>query len=324
MMKNLIIIFLFCLGSLAFSNLSPNALAAMRINHHVQIVDKKLRLGDIFPETANQQAIIGDAPAPGRSVMMKRNILVSLAKKYDVNWYPNPELTAIKIERLGRELDQTPIIKLIEKKIHQSSDVAFDNMKIDLKLNYNNPTLPLHGTANYQVEQFHYSQSTGNFSGIVKISLARDYQIRTNFSGRAILQRAVPTLIEAIRKDQIIRPHHLQIIYKPLTEIGKNTLTDKEQIINMQATQNLRAEQLVYLRNIRAPILVKKRKPVTMIYENHALKIKTQGIAMEDGAMGDVVRAKNSTSQIIVEGIVTSDETITIFKQKRKESRQES
>ena len=323
-MKNLIIIFLFCLGSLAFFNLASDALAATRINHHVQIVDKKLRLGDIFPETAHQQAIIGDAPAPGRSIMMKRNILLSLAKKYDVNWYPSPELTAIKIERLGRELDQAPIIKLIEKKIHQSSHVAFDNMKINLKLNDNNPTLPLHGTANYRVEQFYYSPSTGNFNGIVKISLARDYQIRTNFSGRAILQRAVPTLIEPIQKDQIIRAHHLQMIDKPLTAIGKNTLTDKAQIINMQATQNLRAEQLVYLRNIRAPILVKKRKPVTMIYENHALKIKTQGIAMEDGAMGDVVRAKNSTSQIIVEGIVTSDETITIFKQKRKESRKES
>lgn len=59
-------------------------------------------------------------------------------------------------------------------------------------------------------------------------------------------------------------------------------------------------------RDVQEPVLVKRNSPVTMIYRVGRLEISTNGRALSEGAMGEIVRVMNMDSRQAVEGRVTA------------------
>lgn len=59
------------------------------------------------------------------------------------------------------------------------------------------------------------------------------------------------------------------------------------------------------------PIILRKNK-VSMIYQKPYLQIRTKGIAMEDGMVGEEIRVKNETSGQIISALVMKNGTVLV------------
>ena len=65
-------------------------------------------------------------------------------------------------------------------------------------------------------------------------------------------------------------------------------------------------------RQVAAPKLVGRKQTVTMVFANGAITIQDIGEAMEDGAMNEMIRVKNTNSNIIVHAKVIGDNLVKV------------
>ena len=80
---------------------------------------------------------------------------------------------------------------------------------------------------------------------------------------------------------------------------------DSNQLVGMVAKRSIPAGKAFSLQLVEAPRLVQRGEDVTLVAETDFLTVRMKGKALADGAKGDVIKVKNSTSNRVVEGIVT-------------------
>lgn len=79
-------------------------------------------------------------------------------------------------------------------------------------------------------------------------------------------------------------------------------------ILGLEARRNLYQGQAVTFANFREPIMVKRNAIVRMQYATGALKITTEGRALDQGSTGDLVRVMNLGSrQTVTAQIIGAD-----------------
>jgi flagella basal body P-ring formation protein FlgA len=86
---------------------------------------------------------------------------------------------------------------------------------------------------------------------------------------------------------------------------SRGSFNEPAQIVGMMAKRSIAAGKVFSLSLVEAPRLVQRGEDVTLVAETESLTVRMKGTALADGAEGDVIQVKNSTSNRVVEGIVT-------------------
>ena len=73
-------------------------------------------------------------------------------------------------------------------------------------------------------------------------------------------------------------------------------ITDPSLVYGQQASMSLNADQLITVRAVRPPVLIKRGDLVTVRCFIGGLIVKTVGIAKQDGALDEVIEIKNDTT----------------------------
>jgi flagella basal body P-ring formation protein FlgA len=81
-------------------------------------------------------------------------------------------------------------------------------------------------------------------------------------------------------------------------------ITDKNDIIGMVASRRISADTVITPRMLTKPKLVKRGEKVQIIAEVDGVVIRVEGEALEDGAKGDIIRVRNTSSRKIIEAEV--------------------
>lgn len=124
------------------------------------------------------------------------------------------------------------------------------------------------------------------------------------------LRQPVVINTEPVRKGERIQASHLQ---KQLMDIGKikgHYFSDFEQIIGLEAKRPLKPGQVIHSQLLRQPLLIKRGETVVLSAEAGALSVKTSGIALSDGRLGQQIRIKNKQSKRTVNAQVTGPGTV--------------
>lgn len=81
-------------------------------------------------------------------------------------------------------------------------------------------------------------------------------------------------------------------------------ITDKADIIGMEASRRIAPDTVITPRMLNKPKLVKRGEKVQIIAEVDGIVIRVEGEALEDGAKGDMIRVRNTSSKKIIEATV--------------------
>ena len=130
-------------------------------------------------------------------------------------------------------------------------------------------------------------------------------------AGRASSPVRLPVLAQGIARDAVITEN--DIVWVETTGVNASLyIGDPVALVGMSARRDLKPGQPLRSTDVAAPIAFKRGDIITMIIEAPGMRLSHRGIAMETGAIGDLVDVKNAASERIVKGIVVDRNVVRI------------
>lgn len=125
--------------------------------------------------------------------------------------------------------------------------------------------------------------------------------------------RLLPVPSAAISAGEIISASDLtQRKFQTTARSLSGIATEADEITGKQARRRLLPGRPVPLSALARPMAVQRGAKVTAAYEEAGLSISTQVIALQDGAAGDVIDARNPTTGAIVRAEVLPSGSLAV------------
>lgn len=125
--------------------------------------------------------------------------------------------------------------------------------------------------------------------------------------------RALPVPAATILAGQVIAPQDLgERQFRTTPRSLSGIALDAAEIAGKETRRTLMAGRPIPLSALRKPLAVKRGDKVTATYEEAGLSISTQLTALEDGAVGDRIEARNVSSGLTLEAEVQGPGTLKV------------
>lgn len=105
-------------------------------------------------------------------------------------------------------------------------------------------------------------------------------------------------------------------IYQTEMDINKlkhGYFNDIDELVGQVCKQNIPANGPFSPHNIELAKIIHKGEKVTIVTNNNNLTISMDGIAVNDGSLGDTIRVKNLTSKKIIDAQVAGKKRVTVI-----------
>ena len=130
-------------------------------------------------------------------------------------------------------------------------------------------------------------------------------------STRQDLFLPVLTTATSIDRGQAIEPGHLTRERINISRAQRGFMTDESEAAGLSARRRLRAGQVLNpsLLNEAAP--VRRGQPVRILARQDGIEASTQGEALAEGNLGDVIRVRNTSSDTVIQAQVMGPGEVT-------------
>jgi flagella basal body P-ring formation protein FlgA len=176
------------------------------------------------------------------------------------------------------------------------------------------PSLPLGNDATLAtevtLEQFRYDPGAGGFHGALVGTFETRERFRLPIFGRAQPVLRVPALRRPVAPDEVITAADLTWVQVPHAQVPPASFIEPAEIVGAQARRRLAAHRPLTGRDLGPQLLVRRGRPVELIYARPGLHVSALGLAQEDGALGDLVRVINAESRRQLQGIVSGPDEV--------------
>lgn len=115
---------------------------------------------------------------------------------------------------------------------------------------------------------------------------------------------SVPVLKKQVGRNDIIEASDLSSKLVPDRLVRKDTVSQPSQLIGQSPRATITPDRPIRLMEISSPVVIKKGQPVEITYTSTYMTLKASGVALQDGAKGDLIRVKNDKSEKAVTGRV--------------------
>jgi len=146
----------------------------------------------------------------------------------------------------------------------------------------------------------------------LKISCASITPWRIFISAKVKLFSTVVVANHPISRGHQLQASDLILQRKDLSLLRSSYFNDKQQAINYITKRHLNRGDVLSLKHLTRPILIKKGDTVTIIVENDGFQISMKGVALNNAAKNELIRVKNSQSKKIVQGIAVNRQTVKV------------
>lgn len=125
------------------------------------------------------------------------------------------------------------------------------------------------------------------------------------------IQTIVPVLVTRMRinKGTLLNQSNIEIIFKDSVQIRGTVITDPNLVTGARIKRNLSQGSVITDKNT---CFVCKDEPVNIIAKADNFEIKSSGIALNDGGLGEIISVRNKQSGRIVQGQVSAINEVVI------------
>ena len=98
-------------------------------------------------------------------------------------------------------------------------------------------------------------------------------------------------------------------------EVGaraQNYLTKTDEIVGKVLSRSLSVGAPLWRTMLKTPNILKAGAPVTLVSRVNGVEVKIDGVALEAGHAGDIIRVKNTTSRKVLRGRIVDESTVEI------------
>jgi len=160
----------------------------------------------------------------------------------------------------------------------------------------------------YEILRFDYEASSGRFAGLLATTEDGNVGIR----GRAAIVVPVSMPVRRISPGEIISESDLAVVAMPVNMISSAILREDTEIVGKEAKRALAAERPIQGQSLVEPRAVRKGETVEIAFRGELLNLSAPGKALQDGAIGDVLRVVNTASQKTISAEVIAPGQVAI------------
>ncbi len=269
--------------------------------------------GDLDFITRMETVPIGRAPFPGKERVLSKGHIVARLKHNDVD-VKSVHLTCPKKIRVisdFREYSQNDIEMPLRTFIIDAMPWRADQVQISDIL-YKPVRLPNKDyTLRFKTKKG--EDFLGRFNATLGFytregSLAK----KTDVSAHIVVVAPVVVNLGQLERHSIITAEDLRVVQKDITYITKNAVKRPEEIIGSRTKKRISPNTLLRKDMFCKAPIVKKGDMVTLFFEDDFITITAPGIVLEDGALGDLIKVNNVTSQKKIYGFVHEEKRVQV------------
>jgi len=285
---------------------------AAELQKQLTVTDAVVRLSDIFTDTgASGEAIVMEAPAPGKKKALSSYDLVKLAKKHKLEWERPAYLKRIYVRREGVDFALADMSDAI---LQQARLQDLDG-EVEIRVFGRSTGLKLpfgYTTDDVTLSEFQLSEQRNRFSAILHIPTGTTESLEQRISGTIEEVRLVPMFTHVIAPGDVITEDDLTWKKYPIRRILRSAVVSSTQLVGQTVKRALPAGKLIRENDIAMPVLVAKGSIVLMTYKSGKLLLTMQGRALENGGAGETIRLMNQKSKKTVFATVVGDDHVEV------------
>lgn len=290
--------------------MTSHAFAATLKNESV-INANVITVGDVF-EDAGQHAghVLAPAPAPGKSMVLTAFDIDRISKAFSLGWQPKTGQEKLSVTRTGHIIAGETIDTALKNALTQKTG----SDRFDLQLFERDISLTLadNYAATIDADIVSYDPVRGDFRATLYAPSRQQAIAKREVSGRLHTTVDVPVLKTPLASGDIITAQDIDYISVRSSDVSPTALLSADKLVGMAPRRNMPAGKMLNTADVVLPVMVKKGQLITLTLKNKVVSLTTQGKALGDGAEGEVVRVINTSSNQIVEGIVTGPQTVAV------------
>jgi len=292
---------------------APAAWAANTVVHNpqVQLDRATIRLGDVFsglPATADVE--IATAPNPGKNVIYDYSVLSKLAQRYNLDWqaatYNDKSVITRVAQHITPDMIRDAVIDQLKAQgVTGEIDILLDQRSIAIDL-------PTDVKLDFSLHDFNFDKNTQRFRTELLAAVDTPAFQQTTLSGRASTVVAVPVLNKTLAQGIVISKADLDWIKLP-AERSNDYIRTAEALVGMELKRQMPEQSALRPQDLLPARVILQGNLVTMQVIAPGMMLTAQGRALQDGAVGDVIRVTNTQSKRVVEGKIISAGLVQIM-----------
>ncbi len=289
------------------------AAADARMRGDISVDNPQITLGDLFDDAGDRaKEAVTPAPLPGKQIALRTSYLSALARRYGMDSSREPDRKFIVVTR-GSDLVPTQVIG---ERIALAAEAAGARGPFDVQISSGPVKLHvakgLGKDTKVEILDFQYQQKDGRFEAVVEAPAgAKDAQ-RIKLFGRIDPVSTVPVVNRTIARGEVISASDLDWIEQSSRDLRRGVILDDDSLIGAEATRNLRAGKPVRIKDVQAPILVRKGSLVTMSLQSAGMTLTATGRALKKGAMDDVIPVLSARSRRTVQAQIIARDVVRV------------
>jgi flagella basal body P-ring formation protein FlgA len=256
--------------------------------------------------------VIGKSPLPGEVREFSASYIEAKLKQSDIDLSQLTLALPEKVKVVG-EASEVSSQKIEEMVRHfLLTRIPWDPQQVSIKVSpMKDVTLPP-GKLTYEIIPPKKEDYRGTTNLLVLFMVNGKVEKKVWVNVQIEVSREVVVSTHSLSRHSIISQDDLRLEKMNLADVPPDVVTDPLEIIGMRTKRVVDAHLPLCISFLEMPPVVKRGDLVTIVAETDAIKITTQGVVIENGGKGDMVRVVNTSSKRELFARVKDSKTVEV------------
>jgi flagellar basal body P-ring formation protein FlgA len=256
-------------------------------------------LRDLFEDAGvNANRVLGPGPGPGGRIVVEARQLKAIAIQYDVDWRPVSSGDRALLEWPGHPMKREDALAAVRAALVAQGAAADCDVQIP---GFNPPIIPVSGASPPVVTQLDYDHELGRFTAMLSVTGDGMEPIAVRIGGEVSDVVELPVMVTRVSAGAIPGPDDVRMARVHIASVHTEVVRDRAMVIGMQVKRQLQAGVPIPVAELMQPTQISRGEPVRLQLQVGGLSLTGQGVALESGAAGELIRVRNISSQAVLE-----------------------
>ncbi len=299
---------------------SPWAKVTVNVVDQVKVRSEQVTLGEIAEIEGEGGAVveklkavvIGKSPLPGEVREFSASYIEAKLKQSDIDLSQLTLALPEKVKVVGEAYEVPPqkIEEMVKNFILQKG--PWDPTEVSLTVSPLKGINLTPGKITYEIIPPKKEDYRGTTNLLVLFMVNGKVEKKVWVNVQIEVSREVVVSTHLLSRHSIITQDDLRLEKMNLADVPPDVVTDPLEIIGMRTKRVVDAHLPLCISFLEMPPVVKRGDLVTIVAETDAIKITTQGVVIENGGKGDMVRVVNTSSKRELFARVKDSKTVEV------------
>ena len=289
---------LICLPALAHSTLAHSA----SLRSMTTLEAPMVRIADLFDDAGPGGArVLGPSPAPGNRIVVEAAQLGAIARQFGVDWRPSSVTDRVVLDRPGRPLPREAVFNAL----HDALSLLGAAADLDIEMpGFTAPLIPQEAEAHTSVDQLDYDAGSGRFTALLTVTADGMAVNRERVSGHISEMMDLPVLPHRVAVGAVIEAGDTRMTRVRADLVRGEVARVPEQMVGYTLRRSVPPGQPVALADLVRPSAIVKGARVVVELDAPGLTLVAQGVALENGALGERIAVLNPATRATLDAQV--------------------